>query len=135
MKKTFVNADKVLRVHVRGIHHCTRWVWVNASPEKRRFLGLIRTPARAAGWRYAGNWEDEIYTEEYILNESSDRGAIFKRTDVLHENMFWYKARVEIESLGGKYTNADHRYFMTDQEAISYAKEIAEKFPHIEVNY
>ena len=74
----------------------------------------------------------DILTEEYILQKE---GRIFKRYDVPNEFSLWEKARVEIESMGGKYTNSDYVYFETDEEAITFVNELSVNFPHIKVTY
>ncbi len=74
----------------------------------------------------------DILNEEDILQ---DEERIFKRYDVINEFSLWEKARVEIESIGGKYTNSDYVYFETDEEAISFVNELSVNFPHIKVMY
>lgn len=128
-QQTNINVDKILRVKLIPCRQSTQYNWTEAKPEKK-FLWWVSEKAKPAGWddRYGS-----ILTEEYIL-EKNER-TLFKRYDVLNEFSLWEKARVEIESIGGKYTNSDYVYFETDEEAISFIDELSANFPHIKVTY
>ncbi len=128
-QQTNINVDKILRVKLIPCQQSTQYNWTEAKPEKK-FLWWVSEKAKPAGWddRYGS-----ILTEEYIL-EKNER-TLFKRYDVLNEFSLWEKARVEIESVGGKYTNSDYVYFETDEEAISFIDELSTNFPHIKVTY
>jgi hypothetical protein len=124
----YINADKILRVEVRLSKSCSQYRWVDAAPAKK-WLWWITQPATPAGWLDSSYVK--ILQEEDILRDN----RIFKRTDVLREYTFWEKASVIIESIGGKYTNSDYVHFEKDEDAIAYAQEISNQFPHIQITY
>jgi hypothetical protein len=128
-QQTNVNVDKILRVKLIPRRQSTQYNWTEAKPEKK-FLWWVSQKATPAGWKGSGYLD--ILTEEYILQKE---GRIFKRYDVPNESSLWEKARVEIESIGGKYTNSDYVYFETDEEAITFVNELSVNFPHIKVTY
>ena len=128
-QQTYINADKILRVKWTPCQKTRFYHWTEAKPEKR-FLWWVTEEAKPAGW---SNPYGDIVTEKYILAKESQ--THFKRHDVLNEHSIWEKARVEIESIGGKYTNSNYVYFESDQEALAYVKSISEKFPHIQIEY
>ena len=131
-QQTNINVDKILRVKLIPCRQSTQYNWVEAKPEKK-FLWWVSKEATPAGWNDSSSYLDlDILTEEYILKKE---GRIFKRYDVLNEFSLWEKARVEIESMGGKYTNSDYVYFETDEEAITFVNELSVNFPHIKVMY
>ena len=128
-QQTNINVDKILRVKLIPCRQCTIYTWTEAKPEIK-FLWWVSQEAKPAGWERRGYLD--ILNEEDILQ---DEERIFKRYDVLNEFSLWEKARVEIESMGGRYTNSDYVYFETDEEAITFVNELSVKFPHIKVMY
>ena len=129
-QQTNINVDKILRVKLIPCRQSTQYNGTEAKPE-RKFLWWVSKEATPAGWNDSSSYLD-ILTEEDILKKE---GRIFKRYDVLNEFSLWEKARVEIESMGGKYTNSDYVYFETDEEAIVFVNELSVNFPHIKVTY
>jgi hypothetical protein len=130
-QQTTINVDKILRVKLNPRQQCTDYYWTKSKPEKK-FLWWVSQEATPEGWIYRRSPYLVILTEKDILQ---NQGRIFKRYDVLNEFSLWEKARVEIESIGGKYTNSDYVYFETDEEAISFINELSTNFPHIKVTY
>ena len=135
-QQTNINVDKILRVKLIPCKQCTIYTWTEAKPEKK-FLWWIfghyfSQEATPAGWITSRGGYLHILNEEDILQ---DEERIFKRYDVPNEFSLWEKARVEIESMGGRYTNSDYVYFETDEEAISFVNELSVNFPHIKVMY
>ena len=135
-QQTTINVDKILRVKLIPCQQSTDYYWTEAKPEKK-FLWWIfghyfSQKAIPAGWISWRSHYLETFTEEDILKKE---GRIFKRYDVPNELSLWEKARVEIESIGGKYTNSDYVYFETDEDAISFVNELSVNFPHIKVMY
>ena len=128
-QQTNINVDKILRVKLIPCRQCTIYTWKEAKPEKK-FLWWVSEKSTPAGWKRSGYLD--ILNEEDILQ---DEERIFKRYDVINEFSLWEKARVEIESMGGRYTNSDYAYFETDEEAISFVNELSVNFPHIKVLY
>jgi hypothetical protein len=128
-QQTNINVDKILRVKLIPCRQSTQYNWTEAEPE-RKFLWWVSQEATPAGWKRSGYLD--ILNEEDILQ---DEERIFKRYDVINEFSLWEKARVEIESMGGRYTNSDYVYFETDEEAITFVNELSLNFPHIKVLY
>jgi hypothetical protein len=127
--QTEINVDKILRIKFTPRCQSTRYNWTEAKPEKK-FLWWVSEKAKPAGWDdRCGN----ILTEEYILKY--EERILFKRYDVLNEFSLWEKARVEIESMGGRYTNSDYVYFETDEEALVYVRGLADRFKSIQIEY
>ena len=130
-QQTNINVDKILRVKLIPCRQSTDYTWTEAKPEKK-FLWWVSQESTPAGWIPRRNYHLEILNEEDILQ---DEERIFKRYDVINEFSLWEKARVEIESIGGRYTNSDYVYFETDEEAITFVNELSVNFPHIKVLY
>ena len=128
-QQTNINVDKILRVKLIPRQQCTIYTWTEAEPESK-FLWWVSEKSTPAGWKRSGYLD--ILNEEDILQ---DEERIFKRYDVINEFSLWEKARVEIESMGGRYTNSDYVYFETDEEAITFVNELSVNFPHIKVLY
>jgi len=124
--KTIVNADKILRVKVvLAKKHYTPH-WRDRVPEKRRFFGLLTQKEEPAGfYEYGGRVE----IDQFLKNRSD----LFRNSQVLEQHSIWKKAHVDIESIGGKYTNHDVKYFDSNEKAIEFAEEIAKNFPHIQI--
>jgi tRNA uridine 5-carbamoylmethylation protein Kti12 len=130
-QQTNINVDKILRVKLIPCRQSTDYTWTEAKPEKK-FLWWVSEKAKPAGWITRRNYHLETLSEEDVLKYEE---RIFKRYDVPNEFSIWEKARVEIESMGGRYTNSDYVYFETDEEAISFVNELSVNFPHIKVLY
>lgn len=129
-RENIINVNHILRLNLTYSRKSWRYHWEDAIPEKRSFFGKIKRKAVQAGWtNILGS--GKRFDEKAILEEINT--IFFKRGGKIPE--VWEKTRVEIESIGGKYTHSDYVYFNTDKEALEYVKEISSKFPHISVKY
>jgi hypothetical protein len=135
MNQVVISVDKILRLHFVPCQQVRILRWEEAEPAIK-FFGFTLIKENPEGWRDISlppSFESRStrFNEEEILSNP----RYFKRHDVPQENSIWEKSTVIIESIGGKYTNSDYYRFESDKEALDFMNEIAEKFPHVKVEY
>jgi hypothetical protein len=128
MRHKFINATHIIRVTVRDKQRNNRFNWHEAIlPKSGNFFGFGEVKGRSAGWY---EYISTPYEEKYMLDTL---GRHRFKIDYSGEpnGIIVEKPRVEVETIGGKYTNTEYTWFDTYEEALESAKSIAEEFPHI----
>lgn len=128
--KSFINVDGILRIKVHYARQCSTWAWQEAIPSKKSWF-FFKTEELPAGWTTNGYFIKRLKTEEVL----SSNARLYHNREVSHENSIWEKPWVEIEQMGGKYTNTDYIRFATNEEADEYAKLLASSLTTVEVVY
>jgi hypothetical protein len=127
--KTFINVEGILRIKVHYASKST-WSWQPTTPSRRTWF-FFRTEEIPAGWTDGGYFCQRETLEDVLAKNP----RLYQNLEVLPENCIWHRPWVEIEQMGGKYTNSDHLYFNTNKEAEEYAKLLALSLTTIEVVY
>lgn len=115
--KTFIDYDKIIKVRFTPMHSAG-YFWVEPTPEKRCFFGLLlKEEGDEGGWADRFSFMNGYYPHEELLAEKE---LIFIK-DNIKDHQWQKRPVVRIEL-----TNGDSfvRYFDTNEAALEWADEV-----------
>jgi hypothetical protein len=115
--KKFIDYDKIIKVNFIPMHWAG-YCWVEPTPEKRMFFGLIlKEKADRGGWADRYSFINGYYTQEELLGE---KDLMFVQDNIKDHQ--WQKRPVVKLGL----TNGDSfsKYFDTNEAALEWADEV-----------
>jgi hypothetical protein len=118
----FLNSSHILWIRVVKSYPTADYSFGEAIPARKKIIGGVEDEV-PEGWfdRYGDRTDLERIKErrDYIFNPST--------------NSFATAPKIEIESISGKYSKTTTKYFLKDEDAYEYARELAKSFPSLEV--
>src|SRR5574343_641794 len=123
-----LSVEHVISVHLILEKPSTTYRWIPEETRvKKRFFGrnkIVTIPGHYIGW-YGDSYESNF--EKNILD---DPRFFFRKIDPEKESpsgTLMEKAYVKFTYICGKYTQENHSYFDSNDEAIKYVEEIEAK--------